>query len=124
MTALRERTPRKTRKPPIYKSAATPQDRGMNTQHLHALGQSLWLDNITRDLLDSGTLKRFIDEWSITGITSNPTIFDEAIGGSAAYDQAIRDAARHPVSDEELFLDLALDEIGRASCRERVSSPV
>ena len=87
----------------------------MNTRQLHDLGQSLWLDNITRDLLDSGELKRFIDEWSITGITSNPTIFDEAIGGSAAYDGAIRDSARRQVSDEELFMELALDDLRRAA---------
>ncbi len=71
-------------------------------RQLRELGQSLWLDNISRDLLDSGTLQRYIDEWSITGLTSNPTIFDEAIGGSAAYDGAIRDHARGPLSDEEL----------------------
>ena len=87
----------------------------MNTRRLHDLGQSLWLDNITRDLLDSGTLKRFIDEWSITGITSNPTIFDEAIGGSAAYDQNIRDTARCSISDEELFMELALADLRRAA---------
>lgn len=87
----------------------------MNTRQLHDLGQSLWLDNITRDLLDSGTLRRFIDEWSITGITSNPTIFDEAIGGSAAYDEAIRDGARRAASDEDLFLELALDDLRRAA---------
>jgi len=87
----------------------------MNTRLLHDLGQSLWLDNITRDLLDSGTLKRFIDEWSITGITSNPTIFDEAIGGSPAYDRAIRDAAKRQISDEELFMELALDDLRRAA---------
>jgi transaldolase len=86
----------------------------MNTRQLSDLGQSLWLDNITRDLLDSGTLKRFIDEWSITGLTSNPTIFDEAIGGSAAYDRAI--AAAHPgQSDEDLFMELALDDLRRAA---------
>ena len=61
------------------------------TQRLHDLGQSLWLDNITRDLLDSGTLKRYIDELSVTGLTSNPTIFDHAIKNSAAYDAAIRE---------------------------------
>src|SRR5881397_397350 len=60
------------------------------TQLLHDLGQSVWLDNITRDLLDSGTLKRYIDELSVTGLTSNPTIFDHAIKNSAAYDAAIR----------------------------------
>jgi transaldolase len=87
----------------------------MNTRQLHDLGQSLWLDNITRDLLDSGTLQRFIDEWSITGITSNPTIFDEAIGGSAAYDEAIRAGASRADSDEDLFLELALDDLRRAA---------
>jgi transaldolase len=60
------------------------------TQLLHNLGQSLWLDNITRDLLDSGTLKRYIEELSVTGLTSNPTIFDHAIKNSTAYDAAIR----------------------------------
>ena len=60
------------------------------TQLLHNLGQSLWLDNITRDLLNSGTLKRYIDELSVTGLTSNPTIFDHAIKNSSAYDAAIR----------------------------------
>ena len=61
------------------------------TELLHDLGQSLWLDNITRDLLDSGTLKRYIDELSVTGLTSNPTIFDHAIKNSTAYDTAIRE---------------------------------
>ena len=60
------------------------------TQLLHNLGQSLWLDNITRDLLNSGALKRYIDELSVTGLTSNPTIFDHAIKNSTAYDDAIR----------------------------------
>ena len=60
------------------------------TQLLHNLGQSLWLDNITRDLLNTGTLKRYIDELSVTGLTSNPTIFDHAIKNSTAYDAAIR----------------------------------
>lgn len=87
----------------------------MNTRELQDLGQSLWLDNITRGLLDSGTLQRFIDEWSITGITSNPTIFDEAIGGSASYDRAIRDGATRLVSDEALFMELALDDLRRAA---------
>src|SRR5215831_16944340 len=58
------------------------------TRILHDLGQSLWLDNITRDLLESGTLKRYIDELSVTGLTSNPTIFDHAIKNSSAYDAA------------------------------------
>jgi transaldolase len=60
------------------------------TDLLHNLGQSLWLDNITRDLLDSGTLKRYIDELSITGLTSNPTIFDHAVTHSKSYDSEIR----------------------------------
>ena len=60
-------------------------------QSLHDKGQSLWLDNITRDILDDGTLKRYIDEWSVTGLTSNPTIFDHAIKNSTAYDAAIAD---------------------------------
>ena len=59
------------------------------TQKLHDLGQSLWLDNITRDLLDNGTLKRYIDEFSITGLTSNPTIFEHAISKSKSYDAEI-----------------------------------
>lgn len=87
----------------------------MNTRHLRDLGQSLWLDNITRDLLDTGTLERYIAEWSISGLTSNPTIFDEAIGGSAAYDRAIRDRAGGARSDEELFMELALDDLRRAA---------
>jgi transaldolase len=90
-------------------------DAHMNTRQLRDLGQSLWLDNITRDLLDSGTLQRYIDEWSISGITSNPTIFDEAIGSSAAYDAAIRDGARGAQSDEALFMGLALDDLRRAA---------
>ena len=61
-----------------------------NTQRLHALGQSLWLDNISRRILDDGTLRHYIDEFSVTGLTSNPTIFDEAIA-SDVYDDAIRD---------------------------------
>jgi transaldolase len=87
----------------------------MKTRQLRDLGQSLWLDNITRDLLDSGTLQRYIDEWSVSGLTSNPTIFDAAIGGSAAYDPAIRDGARGAQSDEALFTELALDDLRRAA---------
>ncbi len=85
------------------------------TQRLHDLGQSLWLDNITRDLLDSGTLKRYVDELSVTGLTSNPTIFDHAIKESASYDAAIRTKARDGISAEALFFDLALNDIGRAA---------
>src|SRR5215468_10132017 len=85
------------------------------TQLLHNLGQSLWLDNITRDLLSSGTLKRYIDELSVTGLTSNPTIFDHAIKNSTAYDTAIRDGQAKGRAGEELFFELALDDLTRAA---------
>ena len=85
------------------------------TQALHSLGQSLWLDNITRDLLDSGTLQRYIDELSVTGLTSNPTIFDRAIGHSTAYDAAIREKASQGKSGETLFFELALEDLTRAA---------
>ena len=85
------------------------------TQSLHNLGQSIWLDNITRDLLDSGTLKRYIDELSVTGLTSNPTIFDHAIKNSSAYDAAIRAELAKGKSGEELFFDVALEDITRAA---------
>jgi transaldolase len=85
------------------------------TLSLHELGQSLWLDNITRDLLDSGTLKRYIDDLSVTGLTSNPTIFDQALKGSAAYDGAIRDGVLAGRTGEMLFFDLALDDLTRAA---------
>jgi transaldolase len=84
------------------------------TRKLHDLGQSLWLDNITRDLLESGTLARYIDELSVTGLTSNPTIFDHAIGKSAAYDATIR-RAKPGKPTEELFFDLALEDLTRAT---------
>jgi transaldolase len=85
------------------------------TQLLHNLGQSLWLDNITRDLLDSGTLKRYIDELSVTGLTSNPTIFDHAIKNSATYDPAIREKLSKGKSGEALFFELALEDLTRAA---------
>src|SRR5437773_2114223 len=85
------------------------------TQRLHDLGQSLWLDNITRDLLDSGTLKRYIDDLSVTGLTSNPTIFDHAIKSSAAYDTAIRKKPGAGTSADALFFELALEDLGRAA---------
>src|SRR5580693_6489196 len=85
------------------------------TQTLSKLGQSIWLDNITRDLLDSGTLKRYIDEWSVTGLTSNPTIFDHAIKNSSAYDSAIRKKLWDGKSSEGLFFELALEDIIRAA---------
>ena len=86
------------------------------TQKLHDLGQSLWLDNITRELLNSGTLKRYIDELSVTGLTSNPTIFDHAIKNSAIYDDDDPPARRPPAkSGEDLFFDLALADLTRAA---------
>ena len=85
------------------------------TQLLHNLGQSIWLDNITRDLLNTGTLKHYISELSVTGLTSNPTIFDHAIKNSSAYAAAIRDELAKGRSGEALFFDLALDDITRAA---------
>src|SRR5258705_4679444 len=85
------------------------------TQLLHNLGQSLWLDNITRDLLDSGTLKRYIDDLSVTGLTSNPTIFDHAIKNSTAYDAAISRKLAKRESSEALFFELALEDLTRAA---------
>ena len=85
------------------------------TQQLHDMGQSLWLDNITRDLLDGGTLKRYIDELSVTGLTSNPTIFDNAIKSSTAYDASIRKKLGEGKSGEALFFELALEDLTRAA---------
>ena len=85
------------------------------TKRLHELGQSLWLDKITREILDDGTLRRYRDELSITGLTSNPTIFDEAIGNSGAYDRGIRDKAKAGQAGEALFLELALEDLRRAA---------
>ena len=85
------------------------------TQLLHNLGQSIWLDNITRDLLTSGTLKRYIEELSVTGLTSNPTIFDHAIKNSSAYDAAIRTGLAQGKSAEAIFFDLALEDLTEAA---------
>jgi len=85
------------------------------TRALAELGQSLWLDNITRPLLDSGTLQRYIDELDVTGLTSNPTIYDKAIGGSDAYDAAIADGAHSGRSGEDSFFEIALDDLRRAA---------
>jgi transaldolase len=82
---------------------------------LHDLGQSLWLDNITRELLNSGTLKRYIDELSVTGLTSNPTIFDNAIKNSAMYDEDVSRSASTTKSAEDLFFPLALADLTRAA---------
>src|ERR1022692_290897 len=84
-------------------------------QELHKLGQSLWLDNITREILDNGTLRKYIDEFAVTGLTSNPTIFDEAIGNTDAYDQGIREKAKAGKSGEVLFVELALEDLRRAA---------
>jgi transaldolase len=85
------------------------------TKMIHDLGQSLWLDNITRDLLNSGTLQRYIDEFSVTGLTSNPTIFDQAIRNSADYDSDLSQGASRAKSREELFFELALVDLNRAA---------
>jgi transaldolase len=85
------------------------------TKLLHDLGQSIWLDNITRDLLNKGALARYIDDLSVTGLTSNPTIFDHAIKNSSAYDSAILDGLAAGKSGETLFFELALEDITRAA---------
>jgi transaldolase len=85
------------------------------TKIIHDLGQSLWLDNITRDLLDGGTLQRYIAEFSVTGLTSNPTIFDHAIRNSTDYDGDIAKGAARGKSREDLFFDLALTDLVRAA---------
>ncbi len=85
------------------------------TQQLHELGQSIWLDNITRALLTNGTLKRYIDELSVTGLTSNPTIFDNAIKNSQDYDAGIRQKVAEGGSGEQVFFDLALEDLTQAA---------
>ncbi|MFZ2236888.1 MAG: transaldolase family protein, partial [Dokdonella sp.] len=88
----------------------------MSTLHeLHQLGQSLWLDNIARDILDDGTLRKYVDEFEITGLTSNPSIFDKAISDSEAYDDAIAEKAKSGKSAEDMFMELALDDLRRAA---------
>ena len=84
-------------------------------RQLRDLGQSLWLDNITRDLLDSGTLAKHIEEYGLTGLTSNPTIFDEAFSSSDAYDAGIRDRRAGGLDREALFTELALEDLRRAA---------
>jgi transaldolase len=84
-------------------------------QTLHRLGQSIWLDNITRDLITSGTLSRYIDQFAVTGLTSNPTIFDHAIKNTSAYDTTIERQRKAGKSRESLFFDLALDDIRHAA---------
>ena len=84
-------------------------------EKLHGLQQSLWLDNITREILNNGTLQRYVTDFAITGLTSNPTIFDEAIGGTSAYDEAIAKKRQAGLSDEALFMELALEDLRRAA---------
>ncbi len=85
------------------------------TQQLHDIGQSLWVDNITRTMLDDGTLAGYIDELSLTGQTSNPTIFDNAISGSDTYDEQISELQATGLAGEELFFEIALTDINRAA---------
>lgn len=85
------------------------------TQQLHDAGQSLWIDDITRDMLDSGRLAKMIAEMSVTGLTSNPTIFEKAIGKGSYYDAAVEPLARKGLSDEALFFELAIEDLSRAA---------
>ena len=78
-----------------------------HTQQLHATGQSIWLDNITRDLLDNGTLAHYIKDLSVTGLTSNPSIFEHAIGSGTTYDSAVLNLAAQGLSGEALFFEAA-----------------
>jgi transaldolase len=86
-----------------------------STQQLHNLGQSLWVDNITRTMLDDGTLAGYIDELSVTGLTSNPTIFDKAIGDGSAYDDQVAELTERGLEGEDLFFELALTDLRRAA---------
>ena len=85
------------------------------TQRLHDAGQSIWLDNITRAMVNSGTLARYVNELSVTGLTSNPTIFDHAIRNGRDYDPAIRTLATAGKTGEELFFELALEDLRQAA---------
>src|SRR5215204_2308776 len=93
------------------------------TQQLHDLGQSLWLDNITRAMLRDGTLARYVDELSVTGLTSNPTIFDKAISGGDAYDEQIAELSDSAITEEgigatppeRVFFELALADLRDAT---------
>jgi transaldolase len=85
------------------------------TEALHDLGQSLWIDDITRDMLDSGTLKKYIDDFSVTGLTSNPTIFDNAVSKSDSYDPEIKRLSKAGYMGEALFFELALQDLSRAA---------
>src|SRR5687767_8908833 len=91
------------------------------TKKLTSLGQSIWLDNITRDLLTSGTLSRYIDDFHVTGLTSNPTIFEQAMKSSRAYEDAIRTEQHAGLSAEALFFALALEDL---TCAADLLRPV
>ena len=84
------------------------------TADLHAMGQSIWLDNITREMLDDGTIAGFIETMSVTGLTSNPSIFQKAIAGSEEYDTSIRSHMKAGLSGEDLFFELAIEDLQRA----------
>lgn len=86
-----------------------------NNKRLHDQGQSLWVDNITRKMLDDGTLERYIAELSVTGLTSNPTIFEKAIGGGHDYDSQIAELAQGQSDPEKIFFELAIDDLRRAA---------
>lgn len=96
----------------MTKSSGTPRSA---TSELNRAGQSLWLDNITRELLSSGTLKRYIEELSVTGLTSNPTIFDHAMNHGSAYDEDLRKLGASGLAEEKLFFELALEDLRRAA---------
>jgi transaldolase len=99
----------------LLKSGRDRGDSMKATRILHDLGQSLWLDNITRNLLRTGVLRRYIDEFSVTGLTSNPTIFDHAIKNSGDYDDAIKTKLAEGKSGEKLFFELALEDLTQAA---------
>jgi len=98
---------------PRAKAACGPEIKA--TGQLNRLGQSLWLDNITRELLTSGTLERYVNQLSVTGLTSNPTIFEQAIKNSSAYDTAIGKKIRQEKTAEDLFFELAIDDLTQAA---------
>lgn len=95
--------------------SATPLGIAKPTQALHELGQSLWLDNITRKLISTGTLAGYIKDLSVTGLTSNPTIFEQTLSNSADYDRQIDVLAAAGMSDEEIFFELALEDLTAAA---------
>lgn len=101
--------------PPQATAPSQPTGRSCATAELHAAGQSIWLDNITRELLITGTLERYIRDDSVTGLTSNPTIFDHALRHGNAYDASLRNGTRAGMTQEELFFDIALEDITRAA---------